>query len=133
MSIGSAAGYCQIHKMDKMFVGLEDATEPTCVRCVADSTPKIGRTVVAEDPGEDYFKGKGTNAKITTLTPTHGGIGQAVVKQPAYQIEPVRLEDIVGVAVSQLKRLPMPEDVREFKKVQKIIKTLQSLVENTNG
>lgn len=132
MSIGSAAGYCQVHKMDKMFVGLEDATEPTCVRCVADATPKLGRTVVAEDPGEDYFKGKGTNAKITTLDATHGVkvplMGSAVVKFGG-----ATLEEIVANAVLNLNGLPMPKDIREFKKIQKVIKTLQTLVENTNG
>ena len=131
-SIGSAAGYCQVHQMDKMFVGLEDATEATCVRCVADAKPKTGRTVIAEDPGEDYFKGKGTNAKITTLEPTHGGkvptLGSAVMKFGG-----ATLEEIVANAVLNLNGLPMPKDIREFKKIQKVIKTLQTLVENTNG
>lgn len=130
-SIGSAAGYCQIHQMDKMFVGLEDATEPTCVRCVADARPKTGRTVVAEDPGEDYFKGKGTNAKVTVLDPTHGGIGKAAVTP--IKFGGATLEEIVSNAVLNLNTLPMPKDIKEFKKVQKVIKTLQSLVENSNG
>lgn len=123
------AGYCTVHKIDKMFVGLEDATEPTCVKCVAAATPKLGRTQTVEDPGEDYFKGKGSDAKITVLDPTHGGI----VKQHVSQPELNRLEDVVGIAVAQLKRLPMPEDIKQFKAVQKAIKTLESLVEKSNG
>lgn len=135
-SIGSAAGYCQIHKMDKMFVGLEDATEPTCVRCVADATPKIGRTQTVQDPGEAYFhKGAKTDAKSTTLESEHG-VGKAAVAAIAGHIpavEVTRLEDVIGIAVAQLKRLPMPEDIKQFKAVQKAIKTLESLVEKTNG
>lgn len=122
------AGFCTIHKIDKMFVGLEDATEPTCVKCVSDATPKLGRTQTVEDPGEDFFRGKGSDAKITMLDTTHGGIKQ-YVPQPELN----RLEDVVGVAVAQLKRLPMPEDIKQFKAVQKAIKTLECLVEKTNG
>lgn len=134
-SIGSAAGFCQKHQMDKMFVGLEDATEPTCVRCVADATPKIGRTQTVEDPGEAYFtKGAKSDAKISIIPATHTeGIGSAVVYQPSFQVNPTRLEDVVGIAVAQLKRLPMPEDIKQFKTVQKAIRTLESLVEESNG
>lgn len=126
-SIGSVAGYCTIHKIDKMFVGLEDATEPTCVRCKADATPKLGRTQTVEDPGEQFFSSGKSDAKITTLDNPHG------VKQYVPQAELLNLKDVVGVAVAQLKRLPMPEDIKQFKAVQKAIKTLESLVENQNG
>ena len=131
-SIGSQAGFCQKHQMDKMFVGNENATEPTCIRCDADSRPKEGRTVVAEDPGEDFFRGKGTTAKITVVDATHGAklplVGSAVVKFGG-----ATLEEIVANAVLNLNGLPMPKDIREFKKIQKVIKTLQTLVENANG
>lgn len=130
-SIGSQAGYCTIHGIDKMFVGLEDATEPTCVRCVADATPKLGRVQTAHDPGEEYFK-KSKAAKTTVLEPTHG-VEEAQVFSAAGTSESYTLENIVGIAVAQLRRLPMPEDIRQFKRVQKVIKTLQSLVETTNG
>lgn len=133
--IGSAAGYCEKHKMDKMFVGLEDATEPTCVKCVADSKPKLGRTQVVEDPGEEYFTGKNAAsvAKITLLdnVPTSASDGAAgIAKIP---VRPASLRVIVETAVAQLNNLPMPKDIKEFKRVQKVIKTLQSLVENQNG
>lgn len=133
-SIGSAAGFCQKHQMDKMFVGSQDATEPTCIKCDAEAQPKLGRTQMVEDPGEEYFNGKGTNAKITVLDPSHGGkaaiplVGSAVVKFGG-----ATLEEIVANAVLNLNGLPMPKDIREFKKIQKVIKTLQTLVENTNG
>lgn len=129
-SIGSQAGFCQKHQMDKMFVGNENATEPICIRCDADSRPKEGRTVIAEDPGEDFFKGKGTTAKITTLDPSHGG---KVGITPIAKFGGATLQEIVANAVLNLNGLPMPKDIREFKKIQKVIKTLQTLVENTNG
>lgn len=132
-SIGSQAGFCQKHQMDKMFVGNENATEPTCIRCDADSRPKEGRTVIAEDPGEDFFKGKGTTAKITVVDATHGGTAVGFKPAPVAKFGGATLEEIVANAVLNLNGLPMPKDIREFKKIQKVIKTLQTLVENTNG
>lgn len=135
MTIGSAAGYCTIHKMDKMFVGLEDATEPTCVKCVADATPKMGRTQIVEDPGEEFFNGKGTTAQISVFE-SKAGLKEAerVPKAPTLDTRyNYTVADVVGIAVAQLRHLPMPEDIKEFKRVQKVIKTLQSLVENSNG
>jgi len=135
-SIGSAAGYCTKHKMDKMFVGTQDATEPTCVRCVADATPKMGRTQVVEDPGEEFFKGKGSTAQISITPP---GVAEVVAVEKALAAPMLEtrysyvLKDVVEIAVAQLRKLPMPEDVKEFKRIQKAIKLLQSLVENQNG
>lgn len=133
----SALGYCRVHKIDLMMVGNADHNlVPTCVRCVSDAEPKLGRTQTVEDPGEEYFtKNAKTDAKVTIIEEA-SGVGPmakaAVVKQHVSSQEPVAVEDIVGIAVAQLKRLPMPEDIKEFKRVQKIIKTLQSLVENPN-
>ena len=122
MTIGSMAGYCQTHKIDKMFVGTEDATEPICLRCKADATPKLGRAQIVEDPGQDFNGYTGGKAKITVVD-----------AQYIPQSEPTRLEDVVGIAVAQLKRLPMPEDIKQFKTVQKAIKTLENLLEKSNG
>ena len=129
MSIGSMAGYCQVHKIDKMFVGLEDATEPICVRCKADATPKLGRTQTVEDPGEAFNGFTGGKAKITVLDSTNK-VPTAPILDTRYSYT---VKDIVDIAVAQLRSLPMPEDIKEFKRVQKVIKTLQTLVENQNG
>lgn len=130
----SAMGVCPIHRIELMAVGLDDSNlTPTCIKCKAAAEPKLGRTQTAEDPGEHFFnKGVPATPKISERDVTHGGIGTAVVKQYA-PVEVSNLEDIVGIAVAQLKRLPMPEDIKEFKRVQKIIKTLQSLLEKSNG
>jgi len=130
-SIGSAAGYCTIHKMDKMFVGLEDATEPTCVRCVADATPKLGRTQNVEDPGEEFFKHGGkSDAKITVVEAEHGA---KIAGPTAPVVKGNSLEAHISNAVSWLQSAPMPKDIKQFKSLQKSITILQSLLENTNG
>lgn len=128
----SALGICPIHRIDLMAIGMDDTNlTPTCIKCKSDSEPKSGRVQTVEDPGEEFFKGKGSNAKITVLENAHG-TKSAVVGHPAFSEAP-RLEDIVGVAVANLKRLPMPEDIKQFKAVQKVIKTLESLLEKSNG
>lgn len=129
----SAMGVCPIHRIELMAVGLDDANlTPTCIKCKAAAEPKLGRLQTAEDPGEAFFN-KGI-PKTTTLEPTHGDFAKAaVVAQYVPQSEANRLEDVVGIAVAQLKRLPMPEDIKQFKAVQKAIKTLESLVEKSNG
>ncbi len=129
-TIGSAAGFCQIHKMDKMFVGLQDATEPTCVRCVADATPKLGRNQNVEDPGEDFFKTGKSDAKITTLDITPG---VKIAGPVAPVIKATSLEAHITNAVSWLTSAPMPKDIKQFKSLQKSITILQSLLENANG
>lgn len=127
--IGNMAGYCHIHKIDKMFVGTEDATEPTCVRCKADATPKLGRTQLVEDPGENFNGFVGGRARVTVLKDVKTTSSNSSLPL----VESLRLEDVIGTAVAQLKRLPMPEDIKQFKTVQKAIKTLESLVEKSNG
>lgn len=130
----SAMGVCPIHKIDLMAIGLDDTNlAPTCIKCKADKEPKLGRLQTAEDPGEAFFnKGVPAVPKISERDVTHGAKAATPI-QHHVPVEAVNLEDIVGIAVAQLKRLPMPEDIKEFKRVQKIIKTLQSLVEKSNG
>lgn len=129
----SALGICPIHRIDLMAIGMDDTNlTPTCIKCKADGEPKSGRIQTVEDPGEDFFKGRGSNAKITIHEEAHGA-KSAAIGYPAFSSEAPRLEDIVGVAVANLKRLPMPEDIKQFKAVQKVIKTLESLLEKSNG
>lgn len=129
----SALGQCPIHHIDKMSVGSNDFDgQAVCIKCQADARPKEGRTQVVEDPGEEFFQGKGSKAKITILDAGHSA--PPVLKlNPSRQYGGDTLEMIVANAVLNLNTLPMPKDIKEFKKVQKVIKTLQSLVENQNG
>lgn len=129
MSIGSAAGFCEKHNMDKMFVGLEDATEATCVKCVADATPKLGRTQIVEDPGEEYFQGKGTNAKIMNV-PANSIPQKSTIMVVGQQAS---FSEGVENALKILGSLPMPKDLKQFKAVQKAVKILEALKENPDG
>src|SRR6185295_13263756 len=129
--IGSAAGFCQKHKIEKMFVGTDDATEPTCVRCVADATPKLGRTQSVEDPGEGFFiKGTPSNAKVTILKDVStSATNNTISIAPAGSI--IGLESCVEQSLCILRRVPMPRDIKQFKSLQKAIKILENLVEKT--
>jgi hypothetical protein len=132
----SAMGICPIHKIDLMAIGLDETNlAPTCIKCKAAAEPKLGRLQTAEDPGEHFFhKGVPAMPKSTERDVTHGGSEKAYIGHAVPVLsEPARLEDIVGIAVANLKRLPMPEDIKQFKAVQKVIKTLESLLEKSNG
>lgn len=133
MSIGSMAGYCEKHKMDKMFVGTQESTEPTCIKCDAEARPKMGRTQIVEDPGEGYFQGKGGNANITLLENVPTVSSDRAIQIPRNLGRVLTLEEVVAKAVEDLNSLPMPKDIKQFKAVQKAIKTLQALVEKQNG
>lgn len=119
----SQAGICTKHNIEKMFVGLDTQTEPTCVRCVADATPKLGRLQTVKDPGEHFF-----NKNAPVIVTESGNITK--IQPPTTDLT---VESIVSTAIQDLNRLPMPKDIKQFKAIQKVIKTLESLVEKTNG
>ena len=119
----SQAGICVKHNVEKMFVGLDTQTEPTCVRCVADATPKLGRLQTVKDPGEHFFN---KNA------PVNAAQTESITRVQPNTVD-LTVESIVSIAIQDLNRLPMPKDIKQFKAIQKVIKTLESLVEKSNG
>ena len=121
----SNAGVCTKHNIEKMFVGLDTNVEPTCVKCVADATPKLGRLQTAHDPGEKFFN---KNAAVSAQP-----IVEKAVVYGRNDLPQLTLETVVEIAVQNLNQLPMPKDIKQFKAVQKAIKTLESLVEKSNG
>lgn len=124
-SIGSLAGFCQIHQMDKMFVN----DEVRCIKCHAAGEKKIGRVQTVEDPGEAFFN---KDAKATTPTFTHGA--NSDLNGPVVPVvKGNSLESHISHAISWLTSAPMPKDLKQFKSLQKSITILQSLLENTNG
>lgn len=124
--IGSAAGFCQTHKMAKMFVGTDESMEPTCVKCMAAASPKLGKTQVADDPGEKFFN---KNAADTPIVQQAEQIKHAGVVAPT-KVTPMSTH--LSNALNWLKSAPMPADIRAYKNLQKAIKILESL-ETTNG
>lgn len=137
MELVSALGHCTTHRVDKMSVTDGSGnTELVCVKCRAAGEVKTGRTQLVEDPGEGFNGFTGGKGKVTILDEAHGGnvgIAHPEKARPVVRFGGATLEEIVSNAVLNLHALPMPKDIKEFKKVQKVIKTLQSLVENQNG
>lgn len=121
--IGSMAGVCPIHKIERLYMGTEDAVEPTCLKCVAAAQPKTGRPQTFDDPGEDFFH-KGAEPKV-----------QPVSSLPPKVVfgDRAPLTDYVKQAHDILSYAPMPHDVKQFKSLQKAIGILKSLMENQNG
>lgn len=129
----SALGTCQIHNLDRMSITDSSGNEQiVCIRCRAAGEAKTGRTQIVEDPGEDFNGYAGGRAKITILKEGETAAPVAT-RRPVAASAGLSLEEIVEKAVAELNSLPMPKDIKEFKKVQKVIKTLQSLTENQNG
>lgn len=136
MELVSALGQCPTHRIDKMSVTNSTGdTELICVKCRAAGEIKTGRTQIVEDPGESFNGFSGGKGKVTLLDAQYDASAKAAVAgRPAVaRFGGATLEEIVANAVLNLSGLPMPKDIKEFKKVQKVIKTLQSLVENQNG
>lgn len=136
MELVSALGHCPIHRIDKLSVTNSSGnSELVCVKCRAAGEEKTGRTQIVEDPGESFNGFTGGKGKVTLIDSEYI---PAQAKGPAFpagrpKFGGASLEEIVANAVLNLSGLPMPKDIKEFKKVQKVIKTLQSLVENDNG
>lgn len=133
----SAMGVCPVHKIDLMAIGLDETNlAPTCIKCKAAAEPKLGRPQTAEDPGEHFFnKGVPPMPKNAVLDSTPNiKEAEKVSNVPTLDMRySYTVADVVEIAIAQLRKLPMPEDIKEFKRVQKVIKTLQSLVEKSNG
>lgn len=137
MELVSALGSCPVHRIDKMSVTDGSGnTELVCVKCRAAGEIKTGRTQIVEDPGEAFNGFSGGKGKVTLLDAQYDASAKAAApigRRPVVASAGLTLEEIVERAVSELGNLPMPKDIKQFKKVQKVIKTLQSLVENQNG
>lgn len=122
--IGSSAGVCPIHKIERMYVGLDDNLSPTCVKCDAAAKPKMGVPQTAHDPGEGFFSGKGAvQAPPATAT----------VPLATTSVTADTFDGHIQKAITHLKASPMPNDIKMFKGLQKAIKALENLLENENG
>ena len=136
----SALGQCPTHHIDFMSVTSLDGNEQRiCVKCRAASEPKMGRTQIVEDPGESFNGYVGGKANVHIISEGAPGVAaleaahKSLARRPVVASAGLTLEEIVERAVSELGNLPMPKDIKQFKKVQKVIKTLQNLVESQNG
>jgi len=89
-----------------------------CIPCSLKAPKRSHLTVDIEDPGEEAFKAvlngaaiKATKAKVTVAASTTRGT--------------------VDDALAIVKSFPIPSDLKQFKKIKKVIDLLESLKEET--
>lgn len=129
----SALGQCPTHHIDLMSVTSMDGNEQRiCVKCRAAAEPKSGRVQVVEDPGEGFNGFVGGKGKVTILkdVPTTTSNKTAPVVNLG---ERNTLEDYISQALNILSHAPMPNDLKQFKQIQKVTSILKGLLENQNG
>ena len=90
---------------------------PKCIFCFGKQQVEPKRPpVMIEDPGEEKL------AKFMPQATT--GTKSAVSR---HQVAPKAMGTLQD-ALTIMQRLPMPKDVKEFRKIQKIIKLMEELV-----
>jgi len=78
--------------------------------------------VMVEDPGEKELALMSGKAMQSQTKPYVKGTAQMVVTGSS-----------VHDALAIMKSLPMPKDIKEFKKIQKIVKLMEALTGDDNG
>lgn len=144
-------GVCEKHQMAKIDRGGENV----CLRCESDSLPKSGVTANVDDPGDEQLRSVLKKAGIAVPPntgkapmpdvpkPVRNNPGVAQVVQTQAQIDAATAKQIADVtlvspkdnfstkvelALGIMKSLPMPNDVKQFKAVQKIITGMEGLL-----
>lgn len=98
-----------------------------CLQCDVGPSAPVGPISEYCDPGEDKLREvlSGRGVVIQKTDPSKVRAPQIAVTQgPA-----ATLENHVKNALEYLKTAPMPSDIKQFKSIQKAIKTLEGLVE----
>lgn len=118
MSALTVQGRCSICGQPKLAV---EGTNQ-CLQCDIGPSAPVGPVSKYCDPGEDK------------LREVLAGRGVVVKKVDALPAAPVKfdalsLTDCIMQALSILGSAPMPKDIKQFKSIQKAIKTLEGLVE----
>jgi len=117
MQIFSATGYCK--KCGKQLINVQDVNK--CIRCEANANISNGPTVAVEDPGDEAMQAilKKDGVKIQEAsTPT-------ATKLHVVTPTPIgTLDDALKI----MKHLSMPDDIKQFKQIKKIIDLLEQLV-----
>lgn len=111
---------------------IQAGDEIKCIRCDVAASEPSGLTVTIDDPGE---------AKLNAVLASAGVVlPKATGKpNPVNTTAPIKavsvatkanysFEELVGNALAIMKGLPMPDDVKQFKKVKKIITDLEALL-----
>lgn len=132
MEYVTALGRCTKCGQDK--ISVEGINK--CLSCDSDNNVGSGLVVRAEDPGADMLEKLLSKAGVAVVPggkppePIRPNIAQKVanVSAPKVQTEPGTVfESHIMNAVSWLRSMPMPSDIKKFKAVNKAIKILESL------
>lgn len=96
-----------------------------CLQCDIGPSAPVGPVSKYCDPGEDKLRevlaGRGVVVKKTDVL--------HIPEITPGKFEPLSLKDCITQALSILGSAPMPKDIKQFKSIQKAIKTLEGLVE----
>lgn len=106
MDMTHGPGYCS--KCNNALLTVNDVR--TCIYCDA-KKPVSGNASTVEDPGEE---GLGILLEHK---------GQEMQRIPISKVSSGTLEDAIRI----VKSLPLPEDVKQFKRVKKIIDLMEQL------
>jgi hypothetical protein len=116
-----ALGTCEHCGSEKLQV----EGEVKCIVCQSKDAPTSGLMVTKEDPGEEELNK--LLAKCKVHVPPGG---KPPIPPTAPPIKPVAQESPdsgIAQAIAILKAVPMPKDIKQFKAINKAIKTLENL------
>lgn len=112
---------------------------PTCLLCDSDNRNKSGLVVTVEDPGEEamrhllaehnVFMPKAGEGSVPPVPAKVISPVQKVVPQSTPVTQNVTFEHEIKRAIDLLQKLPMPKDIKQFKAINRAVKTLESILE----
>lgn len=128
-----AQGYCTNHP--EPIQKIQDPTgENVCILCQGKRQILTGPVVATGDPGEDKLSMMLRQAGVPV------GKSRPIEERTAPVAAPARAQTValkspvsLDLVLAQLKALPMPASMKHFKAIQKAIKSLESIKEESNG
>lgn len=136
MNVIASTGVCQRCGQPKLQV--EGAIK--CIMCEGPQQPSSGLVVTVADPGHDAMRR--VLAEQNVFVPKADDSAKPLVSKPqvtskAPSVQPERtiiaqnvtFESVIKQAIDLLQNLPMPKDIKQFKSVNRAVKTLESILE----
>ena len=117
-------GFCAEHNMMKMQVGQRNI----CAACDVPTGPGSGIVSTKADPGTAKIEQMLSAAGIVTPKSQPKVVNSAQIQTPGLEIQKIVAPPSITMALTIMKSLPMPSDVKQFKKIQKIIRGLEELL-----
>lgn len=122
MSNYAGLGNCTKCGMEK--IAVNEAIK--CIRCDMPAKPLSGLVVNTEDPGED---------KISHVLAASGVGIPKIPKKEQKEVAVVKrsFEEEVKHIADQLRSLPIPRDIKQFKAVNRAIKSVEKILGEQNA